>query len=73
MAILSIAMLSACGANDGANYTQETCDRLISDANMWAELAYEADQSGDSESYEYYKDAFYNFSQSYDENCSDFR
>jgi hypothetical protein len=65
-------MITGCSSSD-ISYNQEMCDKLLVDANFFAEEAYIADLRGDSESYEYFKNAFYNFSESYDKNCSEFR
>ena len=70
IAIISMAMLSGCGTNEGAPFTQEKCDQLLRDANEWARLANEADLSGDTENYETFRDSFYIWSAEYDENCS---
>jgi hypothetical protein len=46
------------GCDSSPTYESENCAFFLDRANMFAQLAYEADLAGDTAAYEYYKNAF---------------
>lgn len=62
--------LSLVGCSSNSKYSESDCAYFTDLSNQMAELAYQADLSGDVERYKYYKESYDNIMDDLPEMCS---